>query len=422
MIRRLRWKFVAIIMTVVTILLTTICAFLFVTLRSSLRADSLSVLQRVITQDGEPVVVWDRDGGIVSVNPFREQEVSLPYFTVAVNRKGQAAVLDSQFYNLNDQEALLEVVQEGLEAISDTGVLEDYQLRYLRKTTGSGWRIAFTDMTQEISTTRNLLRNLILIGSMALVGFFFISLLLARWATRPVERAWKQQRQFVADASHELKTPLTVVLSNIDMLQGYSEQPQDVRQRRWLGNIRASSEQMKALVEEMLTLARSDAGGHQILERRSVNFSDLVADALLRFEPAVFEAGKQLRDDVTEELYVTGDAGKLKRLVDVLLDNARKYTPKGGRIWVTLVVDGRNRILLTVRNEGTPIPPKELERIFERFYRADPARATEGFGLGLAIAQEIAREHKGKLWAESSPERGNSFCFSLPRAKERGYK
>lgn len=422
MIRRLRWKFVAIIMTVVTILLTTICAFLFVTLRSSLRADSLSVLQRVITQDGEPVVVWDRDGGIVSVNPFREQEVSLPYFTVAVNRKGQAAVLDSQFYNLNDQEALLEVVQEGLEAISDTGVLEDYQLRYLRKTTGSGWRIAFTDMTQEISTTRNLLRNLILIGSMALVGFFFISLLLARWATRPVERAWKQQRQFVADASHELKTPLTVVLSNIDMLQGYSEQPQDVRQRRWLGNIRASSEQMKALVEEMLTLARSDAGGHQILERRPVNFSDLVADALLRFEPAVFEAGKQLRDDVTEELYVTGDAGKLKRLVDVLLDNARKYTPKGGRIWVTLVVDGRNRILLTVRNEGTPIPPKELERIFERFYRADPARATEGFGLGLAIAQEIAREHKGKLWAESSPERGNSFCFSLPRAKERGYK
>lgn len=422
MIRRLRWKFVAIIMTVVTILLTTICAFLFVTLRSSLRADSLSVLQRVITQDGEPVVVWDRDGGIVSVNPFREQEVSLPYFTVAVNRKGQAAVLDSQFYNLNDQEALLEVVQEGLEAISDTGVLEDYQLRYLRKTTGSGWRIAFTDMTQEISTTRNLLRNLILIGSMALVGFFFISLLLARWATRPVERAWKQQRQFVADASHELKTPLTVVLSNIDMLQGYSEQPQDVRQRRWLGNIRASSEQMKALVEEMLTLARSDAGGHQILDRRPVNFSDLVADALLRFEPAVFEAGKQLRDDVTEELYVTGDAGKLKRLVDVLLDNARKYTPKGGRIWVTLVVDGRNRILLTVRNEGTPIPPKELERIFERFYRADPARATEGFGLGLAIAQEIAREHKGKLWAESSPERGNSFCFSLPRAKERGYK
>lgn len=423
MIRRLRWKFVAIIMTVVTLLLATICTFLFVTIRSSLQADSLSVLQRVISQKGESVVMWDPDsGGILSINPFREQEVSLPYFTVAVNHQGQAAVLDSKFYNLNDEEALLQVVQAGLDAQSDVGVLASYQLRYLRKTTTSGWRIAFTDMTQEISTTRNLLRNLLLIGGGALVGFFFISLLLARWATRPAERAWKQQRQFVADASHELKTPLTVVLSNVDMLQEYSVQPQDDRQQRWLGNIRASSEQMKDLVEEMLTLARSDAGGQQALVRQQVNFSDLVDDALLRFEPAVFEAGKRLEDAVTEDLYVTGDGGKLKRLVDILLDNARKYTPEGGHIWVTLAADGRNRIQLIVRNEGTPIPPQDLEHIFERFYRADQARTSEGFGLGLAIAKEIAREHKGKLWAESSPERGNSFCFSLPRAKEMGYK
>ena len=225
MIQRLRWKFVAIIMTVVTLLLAAICSFLFVTVRGSLQEDSISVLRRVITQKGESVVMWDPDsGGILSINPFREQEVSLPYFTVAVNHQGQAAVLDSKFYNLNDEEALLQVVQAGLDAQSDIGVLANYKLRYLRKTTTSGWRIAFTDMTQEISTTRNLLRNLLLIGGSALVGFFFISLLLARWATRPAERAWKQQRQFVADASHELKTPLTVVLSNVDMLQEYSVQ------------------------------------------------------------------------------------------------------------------------------------------------------------------------------------------------------
>ena len=132
MIRRLRWKFVAIIMTVVTLLLATICSFLFVTIRSSLQADSLSVLQRVISQKGESVVMWDPDsGGILSINPFREQEVSLPYFTVAVNHQGQAAVLDSKFYNLNDEEALLQVVQAGLDAQSDVGVLASYKLRYL---------------------------------------------------------------------------------------------------------------------------------------------------------------------------------------------------------------------------------------------------------------------------------------------------
>ena len=417
MIQRLRWKFVAIIMTVVTLLLAAICSFLFVTVRGSLQEDSISVLRRVITQKGESVVMWDPDsGGILSINPFREQEVSLPYFTVAVNHQGQAAVLDSKFYNLNDEEALLQVVQAGLDAQSDIGVLANYKLRYLRKTTTSGWRIAFTDMTQEISTTRNLLRNLLLIGGSALVGFFFISLLLARWATRPAERAWKQQRQFVADASHELKTPLTVVLSNVDMLQEYSVQPQDARQQRWLGNIRASSEQMKDLVEEMLTLARSDAGGQQALVHQQVNFSDLVDDALLRFEPAVFEAGKQLEDAVTEELYVTGDGGKLKRLVDILLDNARKYTPEGGHIWVTLVADGRNRIQLTVRNEGTPIPAQDLEHIFEPFAQEfNSARSSfGGTGLGMPIAKSLVETMGGNIEFESEKNVGTTFRLKIP--------
>lgn len=422
MIRRLRWKFVAIIMTVVTLLLATICSFLFVTVRGSLQEDSISVLRRVITQKGESVVMWDPDsGGILSINPFREQEVSLPYFTVAVNHQGQAAVLDSKFYNLNDEEALLQVVQAGLDAQSDVGVLASYKLRYLRKVTTSGWRIAFTDMTQEISTTRNLLRNLLLIGGGALVGFFFISLLLARWATRPAERAWKQQRQFVADASHERNA-----LDRGALQRGYAPGVQCPAPGRPTAAVAGEYPSVIGADEGLgggdAHLARSDAGGQQALVRQQVNFSDLVDDALLRFEPAVFEAGKRLEDAVTEDLYVTGDGGKLKRLVDILLDNARKYTPEGGHIWVTLAADGRNRIQLIVRNEGTPIPPQDLEHIFERFYRADQARTSEGFGLGLAIAREIAREHKGKLWAESSPERGNSFCFSLPRGKEIGYK
>lgn len=424
MIKHLRWKFVVIMMTVVALLLTGICVLLFVNLRNNLRKDSLSVLQRVIAQSEDEIILWESgEGDFWGLNPFgkQEQEVSLPYFTVAVNRKGQAAVIDCQFYDLNDQKALLQVVRQGMEAKADSGVLPGYRLRYLRKTEGSGWRIAFTDMTQEISTIRSLLRNLLLIGGAALVGFFFLSLLLARWATRPAERAWKQQRQFVADASHELKTPLTVVLSNVDMIQSYAPGTDD-RQRRWLGNIQSSSEQMKELVEEMLTLARSDNGGSQNVVRQRVNFSDLVAESILRFEPAIYECGKRLEEQVAEELYVMGDAGKLRRLIDVLLDNARKYTSEGGQIGVTLEGEGRSRVRLTVRSQGTPIPEGELEQIFERFYRADPSRTEEGFGLGLPIAREIAREHRGKLWAESSTEKGNVFRFSLPRAKENGYK
>ena len=148
-----------------------------------------------------------------------------------------------------------------------------------------------------------------------------------------------------------------------------------------------------------------------------MNFSDLVTDCTLMFEPTVFEAGKLLEEDVTEDLWVTGDPAKLKRLVDVLLDNARKYACPGGRIRVTLRAEGSKRVRLSVNNEGDPIPPEQLDRIFERFYRSDPARTTGGFGLGLAIAREIAREHRGRLWAESDQETGNTFLFSLPRAK-----
>lgn len=391
MIRKLRWKFVAINMTIVTLLLTAICAFIFLTVTDGLRDDSMSVLHRVIDPKNVSITVWQRETergseSIWSRSPLRDQEVSLPYFTVAVGRDGETAVIDSQFYDLNDEDALLAVVQEGLSATEESGLLHSYHLRYLRQATAAGWRIAFTDVTQEQSTTRSLILNMLLIGLSALVGFFFISLLLARWAIRPVERSWKQQRQFVADASHELKTPLTVVLSNVDMLREYG-QPQKERERRWMDNIRASSLQMKELVEEMLTLARSDNLSRRTPVRERVNFSDLVTDCTLLFEPMVFESGKLLEEDVAEDLWTTGDPGKLKRLVEVLLDNAQKYARPRGRIRVTLASEGSRRLRLSVYNEGEPIPPEQLDRIFERFYRADPARTTNGFGLGLAIAR-----------------------------------
>ena len=210
-----------------------------------------------------------------------------------------------------------------------------------------------------------------------------------------------------------------MVLSNVDMLRTYGEKAAP-REERWLDNIQASSRQMKELVEEMLTLARSDNPARREPVRERVNFSDLVTDSVLQFEPLVFEAGKTLEENVAEDLCVTGDPAKLKRLVDVLLDNARKYTPPGGQITVTLVPESGKRARLSVRNEGEPIPPGDLERIFERFYRADPARTAGGFGLGLPIAREIAREHRGRLWAQSDPAEGNTFVFTVPRAKENG--
>ena len=419
MIRRLRWKFVAINMARVLAILVALCAVLMATTQDSLRRDSLTALDQAVTLTATSTPSYS-----IQIDPeeegsytlFGTDRVQLPYFTVQISGQNTLFVLANQFFDTTDQDTLLQVVNDALQSPGDTGDISrgGYHLRFLRVNTIFGHRIAFVDLTQERSTLTALARNLAFIGLGSLAVFFGISLLLAQWAVRPVEKSWKQQRQFVADASHELKTPLTVILSSLDMLEEYDDADPEKRQR-WLDNVRASSGQMKTLVEEMLVLARNDNAAQPVnLERCSL--SDLVEDDLLLFEPLAFERGKTIREEIAEHIEVTGDAALLRRVLDIYLDNACKYSPDGSVITVRLRGEGR-RAVLSVHSQGQPIPHDQLERIFERFYRADPSRTQEGYGLGLAIATELAKLHHGKVWAQSD-DTGNTFFFSLPRAKE----
>lgn len=410
MIQKLRWKFVLINMLIVSVILVSLCTVMVVVTRDNLRQDSLSLLYQAATDDF--TITWPN----LRPDNRYEKDVTLPYFTVSVAPNGATVLLENQFGAVEDTDQLLEIVQACLKQEPEIGVLSDYRLRYLRVDTLLGWRIAFADISQEQRTLQALMINLSVIGGISLVVFFFISLLLARWAIRPVEKSWVQQRQFVSDASHELKTPLTVILSNVDMLencgQGLTE-----RDRRWLDNIRASSRQMSQLVEELLTLARSDNQSAKDRMKETFSFSELVTDEALLFEPILFEAGKELVEHITDGLLVTGDPSKLRRLVEILLDNARKYADTPSTVTLRLEPEGQKRVRLSVNTQGEPLPADQLERIFERFYRADQARSSEGFGLGLSIAAQVAQEHGGRIWAESSLAEGNTFLFSLPRAK-----
>lgn len=410
MIRKLRWKFVAINMLIVTLLLLSISFAVIFTTQKSLEADSMALLNRVITQDTS--ATWPF--GFSFGENTQKESVSLPYFTVFVAHSGMATVLDSQFYDLSNEQALTTVIQQCLKQESDSGILPQYNLRYLRTESLNGWRMAFSDISQERSTLRQMSIHMLAVMALALVALFFISYLLSRWATAPVGRTLKQQRQFIADASHELKTPLTVVLSNVDMLQS-REGETDERSQRWLENIRCSSRQMQALVEDMLVLARSDNLMDAAPPTGPVNLSDVVMDSVLLFEPTVFEAGKELEDDIAEDIFVSGDEAKLKRLTAILLDNAQKYAKEGGTISVTLKNDGK-RAVLSVFNQGIPMSREQISHIFERFYRGDAARTTEGFGLGLSIAERTVQEHHGTIRAQSSPD-GNTFVVTLPLMK-----
>ena len=401
MIRKLRWQFVGVCMALVLTVLAAVFAAAYHAVRQNIVDLSRQVLTQVIREDGS----GSAPGVSVEIGGDR---LLLPYFTVNI-WGGTAYITGGTYANLEDTDALRDILSQCLEQNQTEGTVEDYHLRYLVEDNGLYRKLAFVDMSMEQATLARVIRSYLVIALAALLVLLGIAAAASRWVTRPVERAWRQQRQFLSDASHELKTPLTVILSNAELLEGAAlpEKP-----ARWSGNIRCEAEQMRTLVEQMLTLARAD-NGVRPAAMEPVNFSDVATECVLSFEPVAFEAGKPLEDHVAEDVTVTGDRDRLRHLISILLDNAVKYGAPGGTITLTLERTER-QARLTVANPGDPIPPEHLPHLFERFYRADSSRGEQsGFGLGLSIADTIAREHKGSLRAESDAV-STRFIFTLP--------
>ncbi len=227
-----------------------------------------------------------------------------------------------------------------------------------------------------------------------------------------IQTALDAQRRFVADASHELRTPLTTIRSNADLIWRQTDiAPQDHREA--VHDIVEESERMSRLVQRLLVLARADAGQH--LELGPVDLSAISRDVVRQAQTVYPNRRFELVNGSPVD--ATGNADALKQLLWILIDNAARYTPDGGRIGVRLAQTEGSVIQLAVEDNGVGIPAEHLGHIFERFYRADGARSGEGAGLGLAIAQWIVREHGGTVAAGNNPEGGASFTVSLPRPK-----
>ena len=415
MLKKLRRKFVLVIMSVTAVILLAIGLALLVTTQRQNERMGLGLLQQALNQrpgpvGHEPFPAMDR------LPPGEEWEDKprpmprVPVLVLAVDAQGQAGVVRNQLHFLAEED-LAPLITLVMAQEEDAGVLTGYQLRYLRRQTDQGWRVALADIARERDMLRTQMSNALLIGGGAMVLFFLLSLLLARWAVRPVEIAWEQQKQFLANASHELKTPLTVILSNADMLENTGDKEQNSRR---VEHIHAEALRMKKLVEDMLTLAKSDTADKPTAFH-PVDISDLVTGAVLVYEPIAFDEGKALTYAIAANLCLSGDAAKLRQVVHILLDNALKYAPVGGAIHVALAREEHKALLLTVENEGIPLPAEEWENIFLRFYRRDEARSTHGsYGLGLSIAQTIVQSHQGKIWAGSDGLSRNKFSVTLP--------
>ena len=388
MIRKLRRKFVAINMVLAAVMLLVIFSLVLGFTARELERQSLQTIQTAANSPaGAP------------------GQVRQPWFSVEVIPSG-LRVSGSDYYDLEDTEFLQAVLAE---ATGTQGVLPGYGLRYARVSAPLGDKLVFLDLTSERQTIMTLVQVSAGIFVLALVLFWGVSLVLARWAVRPVEKAWEQQRQFVADASHELKTPLTVITTNAELLgQDYT----DAEKGQFLQSIQVMSRQMRGLVEGLLDLARADNGTAR-MDFADLDLSALVGEGLLPFEPVYFEAGLTLESRLEEGVTVRGSQSHLHQLLDILLDNACKYAQRETPVRVRLRREGKNAVL-TVANQGQPLSKQAQKDIFKRFYRGDAARAMDGsYGLGLSIAQTITAQHGGRIWADSQ-NGWNVFYVQLP--------
>ena len=397
MLKKLRRKFIVINMTIVAAMLVVIFGLVYHFTGSNLERQSMEMVQSLAKSTLQPALQGE------------DSPVTLPHFTLQFDLRGVVKANGVTSYDLNDEVFIQKMLEAAYSSDQPSGIVEEYDLLYYRTSLMGTQCVAFVDISSQRAALVGLVQASVMIGCLSLLLFGFISFWLAKWAIKPVEQAWQQQKQFVSDASHELKTPLTVIMSNAELLQN---QDCDAESReQFTGSILTMSHQMRKLVEGLLELARADNG--QVRKAfAQVHMSQLVEACVLPFEPLFYERGMLLQSQVEQGIFLIGSSQYLQQVTDILLDNALKYTDPG-IVSIGLRRQGRN-CLLTVDNPGQPIPKEELEKIFERFYRADQARSRTGsFGLGLSIARQVVQEHGGKIWAESNPA-GNRFCVQLP--------
>jgi len=294
-------------------------------------------------------------------------------------------------------------VSQTMSSKKSSGIINKLQFYRLQKTNGT--MIVFTDKGAELNMLRNLTKTTIIIGIISFILLSLLTLVISRKSIQPIKMAFEKQKHFISDASHELKTPLTIISANADVLSD------EIGDNKWLNYIKSQTERMNVLVNDLLNLTRIENKTADFV-CSEFNLSKAIESTALPFECQAFEMQKSLDIDIQEDLMFKGSEDHIKQMAAIFIDNALKYSNDQGKIKITLKAQGDKRIL-SVFNTGSGIKEDEKEKIFERFYRSDDSRArsTGGYGLGLAIAKSIIDRYKFKISVEIAE--GKSICFTV---------
>ena len=325
---------------------------------------------------------------------------SIDFFLIMADEDGNLAGIQ------NNDEMSDAVAQEYINQILNkkvaSGMANNYQFCTEKKDNGT--LMVFTDKSAEIDMMNKLKRTTVVVGLISIIILSVAAYFLSGLIVRPIKVAFDKQKQFVSDASHELKTPLTVISANADVLAG------EIGENKWLNYIQDQADRMNVLVNDLLNLTRLENNSNFI--ETEFDLSKAITNTALPFECRAFDAGKNFILNIEDGIHITGSEQHIKQMAAIFIDNALKYSKEKGTVRVSLTNDN-GKIHFSVYNTGTGLKESEKEKVFERFYRSDASRnrATGGYGLGLAIAKSIIDKHKFKLFVDNAE--GKSVCFII---------
>ena len=333
-------------------------------------------------------------------------------FTVLVNENGD--IINFTETSLDD-ESIKSAIKFALESEAERGNYKDLKISFLRQSSGNGFIISFLSREHLNERLKENISHGACAGLISLLVFGAISIRLASMALAPVEKAWEQQKQFLADASHDLKTPLTVIIANNNIVASHRYQTVE-SQMKWIESTNEEAGRMTELVNKMLELAKSEAAKDE-LRIGEIDLSELVENSILQFEVVAFEKNISIESGIQPNMIARTHGPTFSKVLEILFDNAIKYSEENGKISIALYQSGK-KIYFTINNRGEYIKPEEIPHVFERFYRTNKERNIKGHGLGLSIAKKKCDMLGCKLTVESNEDDGTTFTIVLKARKK----
>jgi len=417
LIKKLKFKFVLTNMLLIALILLSSLAFIYFQNASFQRDKTVSAMQNIADDV--------RNSPNFLFRPDKEAESDYSYLPAVIIDIDATSGLcyidgfgDGKYLTEKETQYVTGILNAIKKEGKTEGVLVDYNMRFLCKTLPIGTRIVLVDKQYEDENMRQLMISLSIIGSCALIGFLIISFVVANIAIKPVEKSIKQQNQLISNVSHDLKTPITIISTNADILLSSDNNIKEEDQK-WLRYIKDEADKMSEIVNMTLYLAKSDEPTSKP-KLTDINLSNIAYDIALPFESVCFENGKLLDINIQNDIFIKADEYSLKQLFSILLDNAVKYSNANGRIVFTAHIVN-DKAVVSVYNTGEPIPKNDLPFIFDRFYRADEARSrtSSGSGLGLSIAKRIIENNEASISVTSNIEHGTMFTCSFNLLKKK---